>query len=249
MLRSIPIRVLCYLDILVLSSSPAQAARDMALVTEIFQNHGFSINWDKSHLVPSTRLLHLGAVIDSSKGQVFLSPDRVQGIKDMVHSVLTQGKVLLLLLLQLLGKMVSCFAIVPCARNHTRPLQWFLLPFQRTGCSTSNHKVNLPPQIRPSLCWWTSPALLLGCYFLELERLVITLDVSLHGWGAHLHDQVTQCQWSPAERQSSINFLELHAIRLALKHFRPSVEGQHILVLTDNVSAKAHVNREPTPDR
>ncbi|XP_034258832.2 uncharacterized protein LOC117655455 isoform X1 [Pantherophis guttatus] len=71
-LRKIPVRVLCYLDdILVLSSSRSQAARDLHLVIMAFQNHGFSINFPKSYLYPSTSLLHLGAVIDSIRGQVF----------------------------------------------------------------------------------------------------------------------------------------------------------------------------------
>lgn len=74
--------------------------------------------------------------------------------------------------------------------------------------------------------------------------MVLTLDTSLHGWGAHLHDQVAQGQWSPSDRLHSINFLELKAIQLALCHFQTALEGRHILILMDNTSAKAHVNRE-----
>lgn len=101
-----------------------------------------------------------------------------------------------------------------------------------------------PPQVRLSLRWWRSPALLKGCSFLELDRIVVTTDASLHGWGAHLGVQVAQGQWSPGERSHSINLLELRVICLALLHFSPLIRGHHVLVLTDNTSAKAHVNRE-----
>lgn len=41
-----------------------------------------------------------------------------------------------------------------------------------------------------------------------------------------------------------MSLLELRAIRLALLHFSHALSGRHVLVLTDNISAKAHVNRE-----
>lgn len=75
-LRLEPMRTGCYLDdILVFSSSQNRARRDMDLVLAAFHRHGFSINLAKSQLIPSTSILHVGAVIDSIKGQVFLSPD------------------------------------------------------------------------------------------------------------------------------------------------------------------------------
>lgn len=46
------------------------------------------------------------------------------------------------------------------------------------------------------------------------------------------------------ELANDINWLELRAIRMALLHFQHLVEGHHIRILTDNVTAKAHINRE-----
>lgn len=140
--------------------------------------------------------------------------------------------------------MVSCFNIVPWARRRSRLLQWFLLPYQRRGRANTTNKVYLPPQVRLSLRWPQSLANLQGCYILELDRIVLTTDASLQGWGAHLTNQMAQGQWSSVEKLNSINFVELWAICLALHHFRPALEGRHILVLTDNTSAKGHVNRE-----
>lgn len=105
--------------------------QDSAIAIQVLQSHGFTLNEEKSLLRPTTRILHLEAVIDSVRGQVYLSSDRQASIKDLVTQILSQWSVPLLLLSQLLGKMISCIAIVPWARRHTRPLQWFLLPFQR----------------------------------------------------------------------------------------------------------------------
>lgn len=146
MLQTRPIRLFCYLDdILVLSSSLQQAATDIMVVIQGFQAHRLSINYQKSHLTPTTHLLHLGALMDSAKGQVFLSPDRIQSIKSSVIQVRSLRKVPLLHLSQLLGKVVSFISIIPWARRHTRPLQWFLLPFQKSGRASSKTPVSISP--------------------------------------------------------------------------------------------------------
>lgn len=191
-LRSAPVRVLCYLDDVLVLSSWDWATHDMDLVLSAFQTHGFSINWDKSHLTPSTSIHHLGAIIDSTKGQVFLSLDRIRSIRDSVAQVLARRSLPLLTLSQLLGKLVSCYGIVPWAWRHSPPLQWLLLPFQHRGCASSTRKILVPPQVRLSLWWWWSPAILRGCHFLELNRLVLTTDTSVQGWGTHLAAQVAQ---------------------------------------------------------
>lgn len=80
--------------------------------------HGFSISLPKSHLTPTTRILHLGAELNSVLGQVFLSPERLTSIREMLQQVQSQRSVLILLL-PITGKDVSCFAIMPWARLHS----------------------------------------------------------------------------------------------------------------------------------
>lgn len=63
------------------------------------------------------------------------------------------------------------------------------------------------------------------------------------GWGAHLEHHLAQGQWLPADQQLNINLLELRAIHLAVLHFHDRVEARDVLVLMDNVTAKAHINR------
>ncbi|XP_058022507.1 uncharacterized protein LOC131189903 [Ahaetulla prasina] len=76
-------------------------------------------------------------------------------------------RVPLLLLSQLLGKMIPCIAIVPWARLHSRPLQWLLLPSQRTGLSSSTKRIRINPTVHKSLEWWTSAAIEKGSSFRE----------------------------------------------------------------------------------
>merc|ERR1712030_71871 len=50
-------------------------------------------------------------------------------------------------------------------------------------------------------------------------------------------------KWSREEAALSINFLETRAILLCCQALPPSLDGQDIMVRTDNVSAKAAVNK------
>lgn len=139
--------------------------------------------------------------------------------------------------------MVSTFGIIPWSRLHSRNLQWLLLPHQRAGRSNSLSHLHLPPSVVSSLRWWTSEAISRGTCFREPCRLVLMTDASLSGWGAHLQQHMEQGQWSAWDRLHNINVLELRAVRLALVRFHSLVEGKDILVLTDNMSTKAHINK------
>lgn len=54
--------------------------------------------------------------------------------------------------------------------------------------------------------------------------------------------KVAQGTWTQTERQLSFNVLEIRAIKLALKTFHDSLQDSHVLIRTDNVAAKAHIN-------
>lgn len=183
------------------------------------------MNLLKSHLRPTTWILHLGT---DSRSE--LSSRHHQRASFSVSGTLPQHNIIdlsnpltpsipVLLLSCLLRKMISCISIVPWARFPGQQLQWFMLPYQHSRRSNSTAHVPLLAKVRRSLCWWTSSALTKGCVFQEPHRLTVMTDASLSGWGAHIHSQGTQGFWSPADCQNEINWLVLHAVRLA-RHFQ-----------------------------
>lgn len=207
------------------------------------RSHGFSVNLEKSHLTPTTRLLHQGAVIDYIEGRVYLSQEHQVSLVSVVDRILWERKVSLLLL-QLLGKMISAISTIPWARIHAQNLQWFLLPFQKAGRVTSSAKIQVSKDFLRSLKWWRSPALTKGCLFHRPQQLVVTMDTSLSDWGAHFQSWVAQGRWSTCEQRWNISWLELRAVYLVFRQFQGSLSGKHILVLMDNVATKAHINRQ-----
>ncbi|XP_032066318.1 uncharacterized protein LOC116503799 [Thamnophis elegans] len=136
--------------------------------------------------------------------------------------------------------MMSCLAIVPWARLHTRELQWFLLPSQRANASNSRAQVCPSPKVLHSLRWWWTPALTKGSLFREPEHMIPMSDASLFGWGAHLSNKVVQGRWSANELAHNIYWLELRPVCLALCKFQSDLQGHHVFVRMDNGGESAH---------
>ncbi|XP_042315084.1 uncharacterized protein LOC121926295 [Sceloporus undulatus] len=231
-------------DLLIRAPSIQQAVRDTARVLKSLEDHGFLVNLDKSSIHPSQQILHLGSLIDTRSGTVCLTPERTSTIRKTALRALRSPRASLQLLSRLLGLMIAAIECLPWARFHARPLQWLLLPHQQAIALKSHRKIQILDQVRQSLRWWTSQAVSRGRPIWETERIQITTDASLRGWGAHCGSQLAQGRWSPEEQSHSINWLELRAIRLALQSFIAIVQHKPVLIRTDNITAKAHVNRQ-----
>lgn len=77
----------------------------------------------------------------------FLSPECLSSLQELVTEVKGCRQMPLLCLSQFLGKMVSCFRIVPWTRLHSQSLQMFLLPQQKANRSCSSHQVRVSPEV------------------------------------------------------------------------------------------------------
>lgn len=67
-------------------------------------------------------------------------------------------------------------------------------------------------------------------------------DASLQGWGAQLGSNSVSGLWPEELRLKHINWLELEAVCLALKHFLSLVSGLHVRVHTDNTTVACYLN-------
>jgi len=76
------------------------------------------------------------------------------------------------------------------------------------------------------------------------SRKVVTTDASLSGWGGIHEGRSVRGRWSQALQRLHINFLELSAVFLSLRHFLPFLSGHHVLVRTDNTTTVAYINRQ-----
>uniref|UniRef100_A0A2D4N610 Uncharacterized protein n=1 Tax=Micrurus spixii TaxID=129469 RepID=A0A2D4N610_9SAUR len=126
-----------------------------------------------------------------------------------------------------------------------------MLPHQRSGLSGSRSKVIVPSKVRICLHRWTSPSISKSCPLKDPQRITVTTDASLFGWGAHCQSISAQGCWSHTELLNNIYWLELRAVHFAqggpfcspqLPFPHPSTKHPYL----DNVTAKAHINRRGT---
>ncbi len=147
---------------------------------------------------------------------------------------------------RLLGHMASAAAVTPLGLLHMRPLQHWLhsrVPRWAWRCGTL--RVGISQQCRRSLSPWTDLAFLRAGVPLEQvsRHTVVTTDASSTGWGATCNGQAASGLWTGPRLLWHINCLELLAVHLALRQFRPLLLGKHVLVRTDNTAAVSYINR------
>ncbi|KAL0195086.1 hypothetical protein M9458_008658, partial [Cirrhinus mrigala] len=247
-LRERGIRILNYLDdclILAHSWDLVCAHRDMVL------NHlaqlGLRVNWEKSKLSPAQRISFLGVELDSVSMSAHLSPERAQSVLRCVATLRCGSAAPLKQVQRLLGHMASSAAVTPLGLMHMRPLQhWLHTRVPRWAWHRGTFRVNITPSCRQTLSPWTDIMFLRSGVPLEQvsRRIIVTTDASKTGWGATCNGQAASGVWTGPRLFWHINCLELLAVLLALRRFRPMIQGKHVLVRSDNTATVAYINHQ-----
>ncbi|KAJ3652986.1 hypothetical protein Zmor_018907 [Zophobas morio] len=104
--------------------------------------------------------------------------------------------------------------------------------------------MTISAEARMELQWWSQT---LPNTSAPIHRpnfsVVIFTDASRSGWGAVSGDDRVHGHWSEDEKRHHINYLELLAIFLALKHFGQHLSDCAILLRVDNTPAIAYINK------
>eukprot|EP00079_Xenopus_tropicalis_P032144 XP_017945915.1 PREDICTED: uncharacterized protein LOC101734340 [Xenopus tropicalis] len=231
-------------DLLVKARSKHQAERDLEKTMQTLQEFGWTINRQKSSLVPSQRMPFLGFLFDTLQGKVLLPEEKTHRLISSVQDLQTTHKPSIRHCMKVLGMMVSSTEAVRFAQFHIRPLQRNIISeWKRHECLS--HRINLDVRAWRSLEWWTMPAhLSQGRSIEEPTWQVITTDASLSGWGATFQTQIAQGLWSESEKKLPINILEIRAIFQAVLHWENQLTDRDIRIQSDNATAVAYLNRQ-----
>ncbi len=246
-LREVGVRILNYLDDwLILAQSREQLGDHRDLVLRHLSQLGLRVNWEKSKLSPVQRISFLGVELDSVSMTARLTEERAQAVLNCLSSFRGRNVVPLKQFQRLLGHMASAAAVTPLGLLHMRPLQhWLHSRVPRWAWRRGTLRVGISQQCRRSLSPWTDLAFLRAGVPLEQvsRHTVVTTDASSTGWGATCNGQAASGLWTGPRLLWHINCLELWAVHLALRQFRPLLLGKHVLVRTDNNAAVSYINR------
>ena len=245
-LRQRGIRIATYIDDWLLSAdSPLDARSHTQQVVSHLSSLGFSINHEKSCLVPTQTIDYIGITLNSLSFTAKLSQERVKSFHTCLTLFRPGRKVPFGTCMRMSGLMASAISLVRLGRLHMRPFQAWMKSLQIPS-SQRRRQVLVTAECVLALTWWRGQHVLtegvpMG---MALSRKVVTTDASLSGWGATLDGRTARGTWDASLRVAHINYLELLAVLLALRHFEHFLCGCHVLIRTDNTTTMYYINKQ-----
>ncbi len=125
-LREVGIRVLNYLDWLILAQSREQSCGHRDLVLRHLIQLGLWVNWEKSKLFPVQRISFLCVELDSVSMTAHFTDEHTQAVLNCLSSFRGRNVVPLKQFQRLMGHMATAVAVTPLRLLHMRPLQHWL---------------------------------------------------------------------------------------------------------------------------
>jgi hypothetical protein len=210
---------------------------------DIMESLGLSINREKSMLIPCQETIHLGYFVNSVSMKVFLPDKKALKLTSKCGDVLQATSLTVREVAQLIGLIVSSFPAV-----FYGPLYYRNLERDKVLALSKNDSfdddIHLSNDACDDILWWLRNVTQEHGKSFDVCNIDLTVrtDASMDGWGAVCGKRKVNGRWSVTEGRFHINYLELLAIFLAIKHFCISRSGVAVLIMTDNTTAMSYVN-------
>ena len=198
---------------------------------------------EKSCLVPSTCLSHLGFQFDSHHMTVRVGRDKIDGILTEVHSLMVSSRPTIRVVASVSGKLNATCLAVPYGQLHLKSLDRCKNAALSRAKGDYDACMSLSSEALQDLSWWVSH-LRLAVAPLHHPPPSVTLftDASNKGWGAVRDKHTAGGHWGYPEVEAHINVLELKAVLLSLQALCNDFLNVHILVYSDNTTTVAYIN-------
>ena len=231
-------------DWLLIADTPEQVLADTIKFVNLCIELGVIVNPDKSQLVPTQSLEHLGFEWDFKQAQIAVPTKKVAEITALCQNYADAHHVRLPCLESLQGKLISVEKAVPYGRIHYRRFQREVV--RSTRQARNNRNVALSVQAKADLRWWSQHSHVASpspCRR-RIPSTVVTTDASLTGWGVVLNNQTWKGTWTRRESSLHINELELITTLKALKLISTQIQGDQVQFLIDNKTTCCYINRQ-----
>ena len=246
-LRRRGIRVRMYLDDwLVLSQSRETCLVHTLEVRQLAESLGFTLNLEKSDLNPAQSFVYLGMIIDTQSMTVRPGDKRLRHLALQLAQLRSQVHASARQLFSLLGSMESLAALVPLGRLFKRPLQRGLSQRWSPTRGSWDDRIQLGDWFLLATDRWLDVAWLSSGVPLvpATPQLQLFTDASSVGWGAHVEDLSAAGVWSAEQTLLHVNWLEMEAVRLALRAFQSFLHQKAVLLCTDNTTVACYLNKQ-----
>ena len=222
-------------------------AQQRDTLLEITQRVGWIPNMEKSILIPTQRIVHIGIEYHLDRGLIFPPIKRIEKIEQSISILFKTRVTTPKYWISLLGLLNSAVDAIPLGRLHLRPLHFHL--FAHWDMRLRNMKALIPIQpdlIHHHLKWWMNRSHTRAGKLLDLPdpQTHLFTDASNQGWGAHTENCQVLGTWTPEETTLHINHLELLAILYAMRDLITTLKGKSVLLMSDNATAICYLRKE-----
>ena len=234
--------LLCYYidDTILIGDSPSDVERAVNLTWLTLTSLGFTINSQKSVLIPTQKLQFLGFDIDSANLSVSVPQAKVQKILGLANHLVAQRVVTIRVFSKLIGKFAATSHGNDWAHVYIKSLQIDKVRALAGKLGNYDAKMYLSQSTRVRIGHWVTHLNSASrSYLPRIAEKELYTDASTHGWG--YFDKSTEErygeEWDETTSTCHINVLELKAVLLPLAHLGQTLHHKHILLFVDNTTA------------
>ena len=128
--------------------------------------------------------------------------------------------------------MASCIEVVPNARLFMRSIQLDVLTFWKASTASLDQTISCTPDLKSHMRWWlqTQNTLKGRSLVHVIQYVTITTEASKTGWGSLMNKEIVQGIWTEVQSLEHINYLELEAVFLTIKHVLLFLKNKNLLI-------------------
>ncbi|CAG9131889.1 unnamed protein product [Plutella xylostella] len=236
------IKTIVYLDdFLIVHQDPQILQTQKDYVVQHLNLLGWTVNNQKSSIVPVKRLEYLGIVWDTGRNIKCLAEKKVVSLQSEIKAIVRkncwswhEAKVIL-------GKLNFAAFVVPLGRLHCRKLQRIAVTLPEQD---KYSKFKLQPHAVADLTWWVENAHKSTAIHHPTPTLFITTDAADSGWGATVNGKKFWGPWLPNQNHWHSNYKELWTVYEVLKCLGPQLKEKSLMLQSDNRTAVAYLTKE-----
>ena len=231
-------------DWLLLSRDRAHLAEATMKFVSLCIDLGIIVNLEKSEVVPTQRLIHLGIEWNFATCIVRPPHEKVTKLRHTLALIIKAGKARLPTLESVRGQLCSLEKVVPFGRIHFRFFQALVTRLLKKG--RNNRWVHVTAEALTDLWWWAQEDnLRVGEPFVSPPpEVIVTSDASMHGWGASFEGKTLAGRWRDIHANRHINWLEMEAVRLTIENQARSWKSKSVRFLIDNRTTVAYIEKQ-----
>ena len=238
--RSLGIKSILYLDDgIVGDKSFLSTVRIRNIVLKDLFLSGLTVNFKKSHLIPTTSCKWLGFIVDTRKMMFFIPKEKVEELLLNIQNTLTSGYCSARQIAKITGHIVSMsIAIGPLTKLFTKQMHKFIESrYSWDALRLRSHDITV------ELLFWKSN--LQKCNGLQIKHnpmitKIIYSDASGTGYGGFLIQkldiEVAQGNFTTDEISTSSTNRELLAVKFILQSFSHILSNETVQWFTDNIN-------------